>query len=219
MQLSSGFHRQINLRLPDFLYLVLLTCFLFPVNSYSAEDEGFTDSVVIFNTVCAKCHEGQCSGRLSFDDAFEASSAHIVRYYDEASGKKWLQKELFVILNHMKQKCAYYPMQVPIPPQRVWSSELLDKLSTLIERNYFIPIGTLAPGSYNLELKLAHTTKVTVQLVSESFDMVIEDCYPASDKQVVIPFTIEEAGNYYIRVYPRTPAQITHLAVISLKPH
>ena len=40
----------------------------------------------------------------------DASVNHIVRYYNKASGRKWLQRELFVILNHMKDKCAYYPM-------------------------------------------------------------------------------------------------------------
>ena len=195
----------------------LVIAFYFVSGSISAaEDETFTESVVIFNTICAKCHEAQCSGRLSFDDSFEASVNHIVRYYGEASEKKWLQKELFVILNHMKEKCAYYPMPTDIPPQRVWSSEILEKMATLLEKNYFIPIGPFTPGRYQLELKLAKDAKVTVHLVSETFDMVVEDCYLSSNRQIVIPFSIEEAGNHYVRVYPREPVQITRLAVTPL---
>ncbi|MEN8180560.1 MAG: hypothetical protein ABFS39_18330 [Pseudomonadota bacterium] len=75
---------------------------------------------------------------------------HIVRYYGEASEKKWLQRELFVILNHMKEKCAYYPMPAPIPPQRVWSGEILEKMATLLERNYFIPIAPSFPDVTSL---------------------------------------------------------------------
>ena len=189
---------------------------LIPGGVFATEDEAFTESVVIFNTICAKCHEAQCSGRLSFDDSFEASVNHIVRYYGEASEKKWLQRELFVILNHMKEKCAFYPMPAFIPPQRVWSGEMLEKMATLLERNYFIPIGSFTPGRYQLELKLAKDAKVTAHLVSETFDMVVEDCYLSSDQRIVIPFLIEEAGNYYLRVYPREPVQITRLAITAL---
>ncbi|GEM_PF-565366 len=196
----------------EFAFLVI-AFYLVPGSVSATEDEAFTESVVIFNTICAKCHEAQCSGRLSFDDCFETSVNHIVRYYDEASEKKWLQRELFVILNHMKEKCAYYPMPAFIPPQRVWSGEMLEKVATLLERNYFISIGPFTPGRYQLELKLAKDAKVTVHLVSEIFEMVVEDCYLSNDRHIVIPFSIEEAGNYYVRVYPREPVQITRLAI------
>lgn len=197
-----------------FLFISLL----FAESLFAAEDEAFTESVVIFNTVCAKCHEAQCSGRLSFDEAFEASSTHIVRHYGGASGKKWLQKEMFILLNHMKKKCAYYPMRVPVPPQRVWSGEILEKMTTLLERNYFIPLGPFSPGRYSLELTLAKDEKFTVHLVAESFDMLVEDCYLSSDKRIMIPFSVVEAGNYYLRVYPHTPTQITQLAIFTAKP-
>lgn len=58
---------------------------------FATEGTALTESVVIFNTICAKCHEAECSGRLSFDEAFETSASHILRYYGEASGKQWLQ--------------------------------------------------------------------------------------------------------------------------------
>ncbi len=201
---------------PFKLAFLMVAFYLVPGSVSATEKEAFTESVVIFNTICAKCHEAQCSGRLSFDDSFDASVNHIVRYYGEASEKKWLQKELFVILNHMKEKCAYYPMPAPVPPQMVWSGEILEKMATLVERNYFIPIGPFTPGHYQLELKLAKDAKVTVHLVSETFDMVVEDCYLSTNRQIVIPFSIEEAGNHYVRVYPREPVQITRLAVTVL---
>lgn len=206
--------RQIGLK---HLRCILFISLLFTESLPAAEDEAFTESVVIFNTICAKCHEAECSGRLSFDEAFEASATHIIRHYSQASEKKWLQKELFVLLNHMKEKCAYYPMQVPVPPQRVWSGEILEKMATLLERNYFIPLGPFMPGRYSLELALAEDEKVTVHLVAESFDMLVEDCYLPTNKHVSIPFTIEDSGNYYLRVYPRTPVQITRLAILTVK--
>ena len=197
---------------------ILIMSLLFAESLLAAGDEAFTESVVIFNTICAKCHEAECSGRLSFDDAFEVSATHIIRHYGEAAGKQWLQKELFVLLNHMKEKCAYYPMQVPIPPKRVWSGELLEKMTTLLEKNYFIPIGTFSPGRYSLEITLARDEKITVHLVAETFDMLVEDCYDTNDKKVIIPFSVEETGNYYLRVYPRTPTRISQLIIHKREP-
>ena len=185
--------------------------------SFAVEDKAFTESVVIFNTICAKCHEAECSGRLSFDGAFETSASHILRHYGQASGKEWLQKELFDILGYMKGKCAYFPMQVTVPLTREWSSEILDRFTTLMERNYFIPVGNITPGHYRIELELDKDVKVTAHLISEEFEMVVEDCYLSSDRRINIPFLIEEPGNYYFRMYPREPVRISRFAIIPLE--
>jgi len=193
----------------------LIALFLFVSNAQSEEKTPFTESVVIFNTICAKCHEAQCSGRMSFDDAFEASKNHVIRHYGDAQDKLWLQRELFTILNYMKQKCAYYPMQSPLPPKRVWGSDVLSKMATLLERNYFIPLGPFTPGKYRINLQLEKDTKLTVHLVSEEFEMVVEDCFTSGDMKLEIPFSITEKGNYYFRMYPKEPVRITRLAVLT----
>ena len=192
---------------------------LITYGAFADEEESFRESVVIFNTICAKCHEAECSGRLSIGFDIETSGNHIIRHYGKASGEQWLQKELFSILNHMKEKCAYYPMSISVPPNRIWNSKILDKMSTLSERNYFIPIGQFTTGHYNLELKLAEDTKVTVHLVSDTFDMAIECCFQSSNQRLEIPFTIEEVGNYYVRVYPRKPVQITQVVISTVNPN
>ncbi len=192
----------------------IITLLLFSNNAHSDQRRPFTESVVIFNTICAKCHEAQCSGRMSFDDALESSKNHILRYYGEASGKQWLQKELFSILNYMKEKCAYYPMESTFPPKRVWSSDALNKMSTLLERNYFIPLGPFSVGKYQIDLELEKDTKVTVHLVSEEFDMVVEDCFLSGNLELELSFSIMKPGNYYFRMYPQKPVQIKLLAVL-----
>lgn len=190
-------------------------CALFSIAGYAASRDTFTESVVIFNTICAKCHEAQCSGRMSFDGALETSRAHIIRHYAGASEKHWLQKELFAILNHMKEKCAFYPMDVPIPPSRHWQGDVLDGMVTLMERNYFIPLGLLTPGNYLLALQLERNTKVTIHLVSERFEMVTDDCFIPRDSQLKVPVTIIEAGNYFFRMYPQESVRITRLQLMN----
>lgn len=198
-------------------FLLTFGLLLSPYHTASAADETFTESVVIFNTICAKCHEAQCSGRLSFGDAFTASTGHIQRHYGEASGKQWLQKELFDILNHMKERCSYYPTNTPAPIKRVWGSDILDKLSTLLERNYFIPVGNFTPGNYRIALELEQDTKITAHLITGEFDMIVEECYESSNRQINIPFVVESSGIHYFRVYPRNPVRITRLSITPSK--
>ena len=191
----------------------LLLLFILPKGAFAVEDRSFTESVVIFNTICAKCHEAQCSGRLSFDEALEQSSNHILRHYQPAAGKQWLQKELFDILNYMKVKCAYYPLNKPVPLKKTWGRDVLDEFSILLDRKYFLPVGNLSAGSYWLRLELEKDTKATVQLISEEFEMVVEDCFDSSNRRIDVQFTVEEPGNYYFRMYPREPAKITRLSI------
>jgi len=192
--------------------LILLLWFSAAVHSEEATP--FTESVVIFNTVCAKCHEAECSGRLSFDAAYETSRSHIIRHYGEASDKQWLQQELFAILNYMKERCAYYPMDAPLPARRVWNEEILQRMSTLLERNYFIPLGPFVPGQYRIELELERDARVNVHLVSDGFDMLVEDCLESNGRIIHIPVTIAEPGDYYFRMYPREPVRIERLSVV-----
>ncbi len=191
----------------------LLVLLIFSHWAFAVEDRPFTESVVIFNTICAKCHEAQCSGRLSFDDALEKSANHIQRYYGPASGKQWLQKELFDILNYMKEKCAYYPSNSSVPLKKTWGSDVLEEFTTLLGRNYFLPVGSLSPGSYRLAFELEKDTRATVHLISEEFDMVVDDCFDSSNKQIDIKFSIEDSGNYFFRMYPREPVRITRLSI------
>jgi len=196
--------------------LGVIALLLFISNVHADKRSPFTESVIIFNTICAKCHEAQCSGRMSFDDALESSGNHILRYYGEAADKQWLQKELFAILNYMKEKCAYYPMEGILPPKRVWSGDVLDTMATLLQRNYFIPLGSFPLGKYRINLKLEKDTKITVHLVSEEFEMVVEDCFFSSNSELEIPFSITEPGNHYFRMYPQEPVRIKRLVVVTM---
>jgi len=196
--------------------LGLLIFFLFIPLVYSAEDRPFTESVIIFNTICAKCHEAQCSGRLSFNDSYNKSTAHILRYYAQASGKEGLQKELFNILHYMKAKCAYYPMKASVPIKKIWEEEVLVKFMTMIKRNYFIPVGNFSPGLYRIKLELDEDVKVSVNFISGKFDMIIDECYQSKERQINITTLIEEPGEYYFRMYPREAVSLIRLEITQI---
>ena len=42
-------------------------------------------TAVKFNTVCTRCHEGECSGRVSFSSGVAATRSHVLRYLPSSS--------------------------------------------------------------------------------------------------------------------------------------
>lgn len=72
-----------------------------------AADQLPTASIVRFNTVCTNCHEGECSGRLSFHTGAKEALGHMQRYLGSISDSQ--AENLFVLLRHTKERCAPYP--------------------------------------------------------------------------------------------------------------
>ena len=76
-------------------------------------------SVVRFNILCATCHEGECSSRLSFKLDPGATDSHIRRYTGDLSLQA--ARELNALLEHMKLNCGYYAIDLPSPQDGRWS--------------------------------------------------------------------------------------------------
>ena len=57
----------------------LLSLLIFPCWALAVEDRPFTESIVIFNTICAKCHEAQCTeSTRDFLEHFELTLLSIL---------------------------------------------------------------------------------------------------------------------------------------------
>ena len=68
----------------NYKQIVLLLIFF----SYLHASENLSigiETAIKFNTICAKCHEGQCSRRLSFEDNPKVAVSHINRYIPNSS--------------------------------------------------------------------------------------------------------------------------------------
>jgi hypothetical protein len=169
-------------------------------------------TVVRFNTVCAKCHEGECSGRLSFDSGHKATENHIRRYAGEVSPSA--QRDLHTLLAYMKQYCAYYPIPVDVPQDRHWRADALGMLRSESENAYFVPLGELAAGRYRARLRFDATAEACAQIISESFD--IED-YPglrAESGAVDFVFGVERKGPYYLRLQTGKTSGLADLEIV-----
>jgi hypothetical protein len=104
-------------------------------------DNASVDAAVTFGTTCARCHDGECSGRLSFNLGVEASTDHLMRHAGALT--KNSVRELFAMLAFMKKECRYPPLDVPIPTDGIWSSAALARLCRPLQHSYFIPLGDL----------------------------------------------------------------------------
>lgn len=129
--------------------------------SFSASIEAEVPSrraFVDFNTQCARCHEGECSGRLSFSSGSEAAANHLRRYLGELSEGEIQQ--LYSLLRHTKEDCRIYPFQAEGIPN--WRQEagvlnsptILDAWRNSAQDGYFIPLGEIEAGRRSLELAL-----------------------------------------------------------------
>jgi len=135
---------------------------------------------VIFNTLCAKCHEGECSGRLSFDTGSKAASSHIKRYAGNTNITKDETKEFFSLLNYMKTECALWmPSDGKLKPENILRFALPSS------KGYFIPLGVLKEGKYHIEIKLKDDIHFRVEVLSDHFEHFLDiSVCPDGKKQV-----------------------------------
>lgn len=171
-----------------------------------------TKTAVIFNTLCAKCHEGECSGRLSFDTGSQAASSHIKRYAGDATISKAESKEFFTLLNHMKTKCALL-----MPDGDIWEQENLSHFALPSSKGYFIPLGLLKIGKYRIIIKTKEEIHFRVEVISDHFDSFLDATACPDQKEESLSFTLDDTENTFLRIRSRQPLHITVLEIKSLK--
>ncbi len=166
-------------------------------------------SVVRFNTLCATCHEGECSGRLSFRLDSGATDHHIRRY----TGDITLQaaRELNALLEHMKLHCGYYAIDLPAPKDGRWQAELLQQLHAAEEKAYFVPLGTLAAGRQRFTLTFEREAVVSVQLVSAGFEITEQSSVRTQGGRAAVTLEAEKPGDYYLRLRTEQPVRLLAL--------
>lgn len=166
-------------------------------------------SVVRFNILCATCHEGECSSRLSFRLDPGATDSHIRRYTGDISLQA--ARELNALLEHMKLECGYYAIDLPSPKDGRWKADLLQQLHAAEEKAYFVPLGTLAAGRHRFTLTFDNDAVVSVQLVSARFEITEQHPVRTIDKRTVVVLEAEKPGAHYLRLRTEEPARLLAL--------
>ena len=164
--------------------------------------------VLRFNTVCAHCHEGQCSGRLSFSLGPEAAFGHIRRFAGDVDTA--LVRQLQALLEHMKRECAYAPLPTP-DMQGPLEREILDVYRDPATGNYFMPLGKLEPGTYRLTLRLETPVTLRVEVLNRWFEFLVDECSGCSRSDFTAMLEVDEASNHYLRLRSQTALRLEEL--------
>ncbi len=163
------------------------------------------EPIVRFNTTCAQCHEGECSGRLSFALGPEAAFDHIHRYAGDVDDAT--TQALFDALSSMKTNCAFAPMPAVSLRESVDSSRLLPYRNPRTGV-YFVPVGTLQPGKHWLDLRLRSAASFRVEVINEYFELVEETCVGPDVRQQLVGFVVDEGARHYIRIRAPQPVYL-----------
>ena len=193
---------------------VLCTSVVLVVGSMADADSAGDTSVeaaVAFGTTCARCHEGECSGRLSFNLGIEASTSHIVRHGGSLARNSI--RELFGMIEYMKRECTYPPLNVPIPSDGIWSSAALADLCRPSRHAYFVPIGDLEAGRHSLELEFGNEPHVHAEVVTWTFDLLIDQPLEIENGRATVEFQTPKPSQAFLRLVAREPVDFEQLTL------
>ena len=165
---------------------------------------------VVFNTLCAKCHEGECSGRLSFETGSHTAARHIRHYAGDTNLTAKEVREFFSLLNYMKEECAVY-----MPDDGEWKPENLSRFALPSNRGYFIPLGTLKSGRYHLAMVLQEATPFRIEVMTEKIETLLDHSITTLQKNHVVDFTVDESTAVFVRIRSR---EVLHLIALEIKP-
>jgi len=173
---------------------IALIALMLGMPAWGAEIPSHT--VVRFNTVCANCHEGECSGRLSFQSGVSAASSHIQRYLGALAEHE--VADLFALLKYTKEKCRQYPLKAAVPAGGKWGAEALEKWRNPVEGGYFIPLGALKSGEHRVSLIFAGDPQGKVRVTDVHFEIAAEEHLCRGSKPE-LAFSVS-GGEHYLHV-------------------
>ena len=195
--------------------ILLISTLLLPLFVFASDNIPIKSSV-IFNTACARCHEGQCSGRMSFHLPEDAANQHIRRHGGELSQQRI--RQLFKLLRYMKEECSFYPIPLALIKFQIWDREMLNKFQSPSKQAYFMQLGLLEPGMYQLLFEALNNTKFCVEIINEEFDFIEKDSLYGESGRKILKFQAEERSEYFLRLTAQNPINLIQLELVFLKP-
>jgi len=197
------------IKITNILFLIAIFSTV-PSALFSAEKvEGITTkTAVIFNTLCAKCHEGECSGRLSFNTGSRAAYGHIKRYAEDINISEEETEGFFTLLNHMKKEC-----ELLMPDTKKWKLENLSRFALPSHKSYFIPLGILKNGNYHLTIETEEKALFRVEVISDHFDPYLDKSVCPDQKEQILAFSVDKSINAFLRIRSRKALHIVTLEV------
>jgi hypothetical protein len=184
---------------------------------WAAPADPAIESVVAFNTQCARCHEGECSGRMSFQLAEDAADEHIRRYGGDMPPER--VRELGKLLRYMKERCAFFPLPLALAADHSWGRDILDRLRGPEGTAYFLPLGVMDAGHYGLRISgLDAGVRACTELVAADFDLVDQDGLAPDGEHQVLRFRVQVPGELSLRIRAQVPITLTRVELVTWAP-
>ena len=169
-----------------------------------------TETSVTFNLLCAKCHEGECSGRLSFNSGSTKATHHIQRYSKNQDLSKSRVMEYFTLLNYMKKECHLW-----MPMKETFHSRKLSDFALPSYKGYFIPLGLLQSGHYLLHMTSKEKIHFDVEIINSNIDLLLHDTVCPDEKEDSLHFEVEDPAYVFLRIHSR---KALHILTLDIKP-
>jgi hypothetical protein len=166
-------------------------------------------TAVLFNTVCANCHDLECSGGLSplcAQGGAERARGHMERHAGSLSGDT--VAGLFSLLEEAKKGCLRPFPTVPVPAERVWDETALRPFLLPSGKAAFIPLGELAPGSHRWRVTGRAETVVRAEILAgpdQGVGMELHDLGQGG----IVEITLEEKAPTFLRLRSAQPFRLT----------
>lgn len=166
-------------------------------------------SFTSFNTVCAKCHEAECSGRLSFESGVDAAREHVRRYAGAVSDTA--VGDFFELLRHMKEQCSYYPAVEGGAPSDAWDAATLASFFEVSERSYFLPLASFGSGECRVRLHFDRGATAAAQVMTSHFEAALERALATHERDVTLAWPCRAGESYYLRLRAEGDARLVRM--------
>lgn len=162
-------------------------------------------TVVLFDSICLTCHEGECSGRMALRtrQSEDGLAGHVTGYAGRQDDG--VVGHLKTLMTRLKTECRLPVPDTAIPADGRWTSAALAPLQLPDRTRAFIPLGWTAPGEAALTLSLATAQRLRVQVVATDFDIIEDREVEVGPAGAVIRRRTETAGEQFLRLIARDP--------------
>lgn len=162
-------------------------------------------TVVVFDSICLQCHEGECSGRLALrtDNNPAAVADHVKGYAGPQSGS--IVAELKALLGRVKTDCALPPPPVASPDDGQWTPALLSPLTVTDRQRMFVPLGTPGVGAQQLVIRATPSQRIRIQVIAQTFDIIVDEDLEIGPDPATRRWTADDAGPHFLRIIAKAP--------------
>lgn len=166
-------------------------------------------TAVLFNTLCATCHDLECSGGLSplcAQGGAEKARGHMERHAGPLASEA--VAGLFSLLEEAKRDCRRPFPEVRHPAGGVWDEAALQAFAAPEGKAAFVPLGERSPGTYRWHLTGEAKAVVRAELLAgpdQGVGMELRDL----GEGALLEITLVERAPTFLRLRSAQPFRLT----------